>query len=99
MSKLDLESFGEIVDLFLKENEIQMLLTLPKGTVEVQVEDNVKMGSVVQFYILLNSIKPICAAMQEEMGIDSESPEWEQVVDTLLGMVKAEITDKEGEGG
>ena len=40
MSKFDLDSFGEIIDQFLKENEVKMLLTLPEGTLDVQVMDN-----------------------------------------------------------
>lgn len=91
MSKLDLDSFGEIVDRFLKENEVKMLLTLPEGTLDVQVMDNTGLGSVVRFYILLNAIGPICGAMLKDMGIDGQSKEWEQTVDTLLDMVKKEI--------
>lgn len=92
-NKLDLDSFGEIIDDFLKENTIQMLLTLPKGTLDVQVRDNTGLGSVVQFYILLNSIKTIVDSMREDMGIDGEPPNWEKTVDELLSMVKSEIME------
>lgn len=91
MSKLDLDSFGEIMDQFLKDNEIQMLLTMEKGTLDVSVEDNVLMGSVVRFYILLNAIRPICDSMRKDMGIDGNSPEWAEVVDVLLQLVKEEM--------
>lgn len=37
MEKLTIDSFGEIMDQFLKDNEICMLLTLPEGTLDVQV--------------------------------------------------------------
>lgn len=40
MGELNLDSFGEIIDRFLMDNEVQMLLTLPKGTLDVQVQDN-----------------------------------------------------------
>ncbi len=91
MSKLTLDSFGEIIDNFLKENEIHMLLTLPKGSLDVHTEDNTGLGSVVQFYILLNSIKSIAGDMKKVLGIDSKSREWEKTVDTLLEMVRAEV--------
>ena len=91
MEKLTIDSFGEIMDQFLKDNDICMLLTLPEGTLDVQVQDNVHLGSIVQFYILLNAIEPICDAMLKDMGIDRKSAEWEKVVDTLLGMIKDEI--------
>lgn len=91
MGELNLDSFGEIIDRFLMDNEVQMLLTLPKGTIDVQVQDNTGLGSTVQFYILLNAIEPICDAMRKGMGIDRKSAEWEKVVDTLLGMIKDEM--------
>ena len=39
--ELTLEKFGEIMDEFLKNNEIRMLITLPEGTVEPQIQDNI----------------------------------------------------------
>lgn len=98
MSELNLDSFGEIIDRFLMDNEVQMLLTLPKGTIDVQVQDNTGLGSTVQFYILLNAIKPICDAMLKDMGIERKSAEWEKVVDTLLGMIKDEIMEGYADG-
>ena len=91
MNELNLNVFGEIMDQFLRDNEINMLLTLPKGTQDVAVEDNVGFGSVVQFYILLNAIKPIVAALCMEMGIDQKSDDWVAVVDELLNLVKSEM--------
>lgn len=89
--KLDLDSFGDIVDKFLEENEVKMLLTLPKGTQTVQVEDNVNLGPTVQFFILLNSITTICKELRTLIGIDTASPEWEHTVNVMLAMVKREI--------
>lgn len=98
MGELNLDSFGEIIDRFLMDNEVQMLLTLPKGTIGVQVQDNTGLGSIVQFYILLNAIKPICDAVLKDMGIERKSAEWEKVVDTLLGMIKGEIMGGDADG-
>ena len=98
MGELNLDSFGEIIDRFLMDNEVQMLLTLPKGTLDVQVQDNTGLGSTVQFYILLNAIEPICDAMLKDMGIDRKSTEWEEVADTLLGMIKDEIMGGDADG-
>lgn len=89
--KLDLDSFGDIVDKFLEENEVEMLLTMPKGTQTVQVKDNVNLGPTVQFFILLNSITTICKEMRTLLGIDTASPEWERMVNVMLGIVKREI--------
>ena len=95
MNELDLNTFGEIIDQFLKDNDVNMLLTLPAGTLDVQVQDNLGLGYVIQFYILLNSIKPICNAMVQQMGINKTSPEWTKTVDTFLGMIKNEMAGEE----
>ena len=95
--KFNLDSFGKIIDDFLEQNVIHMLLTLPEGTLDVQVQDNTGLGSVVQFYILLNSIKTISKSMQTDMGIDGKSPEWEKIVDTLLDMIRNEMLEGETE--
>ncbi len=95
MSELNLDTFGEIMDRFLRDNEIDMLLTLPKGTQDVTVEDNVGFGAVVQFYILLNAINPIATAMCKQMGIDRKSDDWAEVVDELLNLVKTELLDED----
>lgn len=98
MEELMLDLFGEIMDQLLKDNEVCMLLTLPEGTLDVQVQDNVNFGIVVRFYILLNAIKPICDAVLQDMGIDRKSTEWEEVADTLLGMIKGEIMGGDADG-
>ena len=94
MNELDLDEFGEIMDDFLKKCEIRMLITLPDGSIEPVVEDNVGLGSTVHFYILLNSIGTVCEQMQKDMGIDKNSAEWENAVHALLKMVEAEILDE-----
>ena len=93
MNELNLDKFGEILDDFLKENKISMLITLPEGSIEPVVEDNVGIGSTVHFYILLNSIGTVCEQMQKEMGIDKASAEWANVVHVLLKMVEGELLD------
>ena len=95
--KLDLDSFRDIVDKFLEENEIRMLLTMPKGTLDVQVKDNVNLGPTVQFYIMLNSITAICKELRTLLGIDTASPEWEHAVNVMLGMVKRDILLDDGD--
>ena len=93
--KLDLDSFGDIVNKFLEENEIRMLLTMPKGTQKVQVMDNTRLGPTVQFYIMLNSITTICKELRNDFSIDVASPEWEHAVNVMLGMVKRDILEED----
>ena len=92
-NELNLDKFGEIMDDFLKKNEIRMLVTLPEGSIDPVVEDNVGLGSTVHFYILLNSIGAVCEQMQKDMGIDKASAEWVNVVHELLKMVEGELLE------
>ncbi len=89
--ELNIEAFGKIIDQFLTENEVNMLITLPKGSLDVQIQENIKLGSVVRFYIFLNCIKPIVEEFAKEAEIDKASAEWERIVDTYLAMIKKEI--------
>ncbi len=89
--KLNMDSFEEIINDFLTENEVHMLLTMPKGTQDVTVQSNTALGSVVHFFFILKAITPICKAIQEQMGIEPDSEDWARVLDTMLTMVRREI--------
>ena len=38
--KLNIETLGKIIDQFLTENEVNMLITLPKGSLDAQIQEN-----------------------------------------------------------
>lgn len=88
---MDLEKFGEIIDIFLKENHVQMLIDMPEGTLEPNVEDNIGAGSVMKFYFLLNAISAVGKEMKKDMNITSNDRDgWEKVVDAILKLLKEE---------
>lgn len=89
---LDLDTFSEIMDKFIKDNEINMLITLPEGSIDPVVDDNVGAGSVMRFYIVLNALPTICKQVKADMGIDSDG--WISVAETLSEMIKKEMLDK-----
>ena len=89
---LDLDTFGEIMDKFIKDNEIKMLITLPEGSIDPVIDDNVGAGSVMQFYIVLNALPTICKQLKDGMGIDDDG--WRSVAETLSEMIKKEMLDK-----
>ncbi len=91
--ELNIEALGKIIDQFLTENEVNMLITLPKGSLDAQIQENIKLGSVIRFYIFLNCINPIVDEFAKEAGIDKTSAEWEGIVDTYLAMIKKEIIE------
>lgn len=92
---MNMDTFQEIIDNFLTENEVHMLLTMPEGTQEVTVQDNTSLGPVVQFFFILNAIASVCKAMQEQIGIDLDSEDWTKIVDTMLSMVRRDILPRE----
>ena len=91
LDKLNIETLGKIIDQFLTENEVNMLITLPKGSLDAQIQENIKLGSVVRFYIFLNCIKPIVEEFAKEAGINKKSAEWAGIVNGLLDMIKKEM--------
>ena len=95
--ELNLDTFGEIMDEFLKENKIQMLITIPEGSITPEVRDNVVLGPVVHFYILLKTLTAVVKETVDVMSIDAGSPEWEHTVDVMLYLVKQDIMDSKSE--
>lgn len=92
---MDLEKFGEIIDNFLKENHVQMLIEMPEGTLEPIIKDNIGAGSVMKFYFLLNAISEVGKEMKNDMSIPSDDREgWEEVVDAILKLLKAELMEE-----
>ena len=89
--KLDLDSFGEIMDKFILDNDISLLINMPAGTIEPEIQDNIGMGPVMQVYILLNALPRIVTETMDLMGIpDSER---EHLYDELLKLVKDDILE------
>ena len=97
---MNLDAFGEIMDKFIRESEIQMLITLPEGSVDAEVQDNVKAGGVMQFYIMLNAFPSVVKRMKEDMkraDLELDESKWEDVVDALLELLKKELMEEEDE--
>ena len=85
MSELSIDTFGEIVDNFLKKTHVQMLIEMPEGTIEPEIDDG-----VVQFYILLQALKPIYKSIHDDILDHSKH---EHFIDTLLALVKKDLMD------
>ncbi|MCD8143411.1 MAG: hypothetical protein LUD83_09105 [Clostridiales bacterium] len=97
MATLNLDSFGEIMDKFLQDAPVQMLLTMPEGTIEVAATDNIGLGATVQFYILLQAFSSVAKQMAVDMGIDRTGKEWRKCVRTLLRMLEDELDEPQKE--
>lgn len=91
---LDLYKFGELMDEFLKKEEVAMIIRLPEGTLEAQVEDNIGAGSVMQFFFLLQAFESIVKQMKSDMGIENKN-DWESAVDELLKILRKDLLEVE----
>lgn len=93
----DLEKFGDIMDKFLEDNHIQMMVEMPEGTIEPTVVTNTNLGPVVEFYILLQATKTVFSDFRDMLKEDMT----EDFIDKLFEMLKAEILgiNEEGENG
>ena len=90
--KLDLDSFGEIMDKFILENEVGMSIIMPEGTIEPEIQDNTGAGPVMQLYIMLNALGTVVKNVTDLMGIEKEA--FEDMVDGLLDLVKRDIMEE-----
>lgn len=88
---MDLDKIGEIMDNLLKENRILMMIDVPKGTLDAEVEDNIGLSSVTKFYVLLLALIAVGKEIKKDMDINKEA--WEQVVDGILEMAKADMME------
>lgn len=93
MDELNIEAFGEIIEQYLTENEVNMLITLPKGSLDVQIRENIELGGVIRFYIFIRCIKPMIDEVAKEVGANKKSKEWAGVVNGLLAMIKEEMLE------
>ena len=91
---IDLDKFIELMDIFLETEEVCMLVKLPEGTLEAEVEDNVGAGSVVQFFFLLQAFESIVKQMKSDMGIENKN-DWESAVDELLKILRKDLLEVE----
>ena len=92
--ELNLDTFGEIIDKFIEENDCKMLIEFPAGKKDPIVTDNMGAGPVLAVYFILKAITPTLRdlfTMLSESG--SEAFDKEKLADSILEMVKAEIME------
>ena len=90
---MDLDKFGEIMDNFLKDNDVSMLINIPDGTLDPIIKDNVGMGSVIRFYILLIALESIGKQLRSDMGIALQE-EWERAIAGILDLVRRDLMEE-----
>ena len=88
---LNIESFGEIMDDLLRRNEVSLLVTLPKGTLEAELIDSTGCGPVIRFYILLWALKAGMKELVHAMPIDETKVN--TIYDELFTILKNELKE------
>lgn len=87
--KLDLDTFGLIMNDFIRENDVHLIVTLPAGQEAPEVRDNIGAGPVMTFYLLLNCLGPVFHELLNVFG--DKNMDKEKLADTLLELVKVEM--------
>lgn len=95
MAKLDIDTFGAIIDEALKNANVQLLVTLPEGTLEAEIDSNVNGGPVMEFYILLNAMKTVVRNVVAQMHIDPG--QIGNMYDGLFAILKHDLMEERDE--
>lgn len=87
-----IDLFGQAVDEMLEKETIQMVITLPEGSMDPDIASSFKEfgegKAVMDFYILLHTLRKAVDNLME-IGVDEAKKE--DMIDNLLDMVKEEI--------
>lgn len=92
MAKLDIDTFGAIIDEALKNANVQLLVTLPEGTLEAEIDSNVNGGPVMEFYILLNALKTVMRGVVAQMNLDPDLIG--DIYDNLFAILKHDLMEE-----
>jgi hypothetical protein len=92
--RLTAEKFGDIIDEMLQQSHVQMLIDMPEGTIEPTIKDTLGLGGTVQFYILLNALKPVFKDICDNILDPNKT---EDFVDGGLKLVKADLMEVVGQ--
>lgn len=99
--QLDLDTFGDLIDRFIEENQILLNVAIPAGSNDAILKDNTGAGPVMQFYILLsglvsagNELRKFAGELRKFAGLEQESDEWAELTDAILDLVRKDLVEK-----
>ena len=88
-----IDKMGEIIDKFLLENDIGMMIRLPEGSMDPEIKSSFdEMGfdkNVMDLYILLHAIANVVANLIKADFLDPDRAE--DMLDGIFEMAKNEI--------
>lgn len=87
---MDIERFGEIIDTFLEENEIRLVIDLPAGSSDAEIKDNCGIGPVPQLYIMLKGLVKVFDGFKECLKKECS----DEFINNVLMMIRDEILEE-----
>ena len=92
MNETLLDKFGEIVDEFLKKNEIIMQIRMPENEDCIEIKDNTGGGPTIQLYIVMKALPAILNELTRTVGeLDVEG-----FLDSIWELIKEETLELRG---
>ena len=86
---LDIDRFGAMVDEQLTNNEIQMVIRLPEGTLEPEIRSSFGEVATLDLYILLHALRKTLAQVVIDGNVDPDKKG--DMISAMLDMVKADL--------
>lgn len=87
---MDLDTFGEIMDGIILKSHCQMLIEIPEGTLDAEVQTNMPGGPVTELYLLLAAIPSIVQRLVKTAG-GFRSPE--TLADAICDLLREAILE------
>lgn len=89
---MDIEKFGKMIDKMLTDMEVNMLITMPEGSLDAVIKSPFSgtAGPTIDFYILLQALITVVRDLISEEG-PVDPNKLEDMVDALLDLVKRDI--------
>ena len=93
-----IDKFGAAIDDILEESDVRMVVRLPEGSMEATVMSpfTQEYGPVLDFYILLHGLTAVVSDLMSMGVIDPDKEE--DMIDSILGLVKADILQRDKNG-
>lgn len=88
MKELNFDTFSELINKFITEAHMQVLIDMPEGTQEVTVEDNIDAGPAVQYFVLIQAMKKVWKDLMQIGEVDQE-----KFLDSVWELLKAELLE------
>lgn len=85
---LDIDVFGEMMDQLIEQSDVKLLIEMPEGTREAELQCNIPGGPVMELYIILNSVESIYSELCRILEIDDQDG---LILNSILSLLRDSI--------